>query len=74
MDFVRAAGLLVAGEQVGPAPVIVAAPSAPAALRRRGFDHMALLADQASWEEATYPEDAPAPVAYAPALQPVPQS
>ena len=34
----------------------------------------ALLADQASWEEATYPEDAPAPVAYAPALQPVPQS
>ena len=34
----------------------------------------ALLADQASWEEATYPEDVPAPVAYAPALQPIPQS
>jgi UDP-3-O-[3-hydroxymyristoyl] N-acetylglucosamine deacetylase len=34
----------------------------------------ALLADRASWEAVTYPGDAPAPVAYAPALTPVPQS
>ena len=34
----------------------------------------ALMADQASWEETTYPADVPAPVAYAPALQPIPQS
>jgi UDP-3-O-[3-hydroxymyristoyl] N-acetylglucosamine deacetylase len=34
----------------------------------------ALLAEQASWELATYPEGAPVPVAYAPALTAVPQS
>ena len=34
----------------------------------------ALLAEQGSWEEVTYPNDAPAPVAYAPALAPLPQS
>jgi UDP-3-O-[3-hydroxymyristoyl] N-acetylglucosamine deacetylase len=34
----------------------------------------ALLAEQSSWELATYPEGAPVPVAYAPALTAVPQS
>ena len=34
----------------------------------------ALLADQASWELTTYPDEAPVPVAYAPAMVPVPQS
>jgi UDP-3-O-[3-hydroxymyristoyl] N-acetylglucosamine deacetylase len=34
----------------------------------------ALLADQASWEIATYADDAPVPVAYVPPMAPVPQS
>ena len=34
----------------------------------------ALLAEQASWELATYADDAPVPVAYMPPMAPVPQS
>jgi UDP-3-O-[3-hydroxymyristoyl] N-acetylglucosamine deacetylase len=34
----------------------------------------ALLAEQESWEEATYADDAPVPVAYVPPMAPVPQS
>jgi predicted amidophosphoribosyltransferase len=45
---ILAAGLLVVGEQTGAVPVIVGVPSAPAAVRRRGFDHMAMLAAQAA--------------------------
>jgi predicted amidophosphoribosyltransferase len=48
---VLTAGLLEAFEQGVPAGIVVPAPSAPAAVRRRGFDHMWLLARAAA--EAT---------------------
>jgi predicted amidophosphoribosyltransferase len=44
---ILAAGLLMVGEQAGSSPMIVPVPSAPAAVRRRGFDHMAVLAARA---------------------------
>jgi predicted amidophosphoribosyltransferase len=45
---ILAAGLLVAGEQAGTSSMIVPVPSVPAAVRRRGFDHMAVLATRAA--------------------------
>jgi predicted amidophosphoribosyltransferase len=45
---VLAAGLIEAAEQGVPAGIVVPAPSTPAAVRRRGFDHMWLLARAAA--------------------------
>ncbi len=45
---VMAAGLLMVVERQGPRLLVVASPSAPAAVRRRGFDHMAVLAQRAA--------------------------
>ncbi len=47
LSDVLAAGLLALGERLEEDAILVPAPSSPAAVRKRGFDHMAVLAARA---------------------------